>query len=165
MNTVGWPMTALICTTLAGTANGQSHEARYVASKLSRVRYPLQDLRSIGVQALLDDLSSIADECAEDGWDGYAGRRVSPRSLMTADQFIRCLGSDMRSAELGVSPKGWVTVQWGHSPRWTFALSITDDGLLHWAALFGSARSQGTTPFTGTMPANIADLIRRACLV
>lgn len=165
MNTPGWPVTALMtCSTFVTPVSGESREARYVADKLNSVRVPLQDSRSIGVQALMDDLHALAEECTEDGWDGYGARALSHRSYTNAELFIRCLGTDARGVSFGASARGWVTMQWGPSSRWTLSLTITDDGWIHWAALFGSGRQHGTAPFMGAIPKNIADLIGRACI-
>lgn len=156
-------MTAIMtCSTLVPLARGESHAGQYVANRLDALRNPLRHSRSIGVQALLDDLSALAEECGHDDWNGYGAMAVKAEALANAGAFIRCLGIGMRDASLGASGSGCVTMQWGSSPRWTLALTITDDGWIHWAALFGAASECGTTPFMGTIPPRIVDLIKHA---
>ena len=165
MTTTAWPVGALMtCTTLLTPVGGQSHESDYVAKRLSSLRAPLTDSRAIGVQSLLDDLHLLAQECRVEDWNGYGAKPLSPRSLAPAEVFIRCLGMNSRNASLGATAKGWVTLQWGPGPKWTLSIAITDDGWIHWAALFGSVREHGTTPFMGAIPRNISELIQRACI-
>lgn len=154
----------MTCTTLVMPAEGHSHESAYIAKQLHCLRSPLKDSRAIGVQALLDDLYLLADDCREEDWNGFGASPLSLRSLGNAEKFIRCLGMDSRDASLGANAKGWVTLQWGPSAKWTLSIVITNDGWLHWAALFGSVREHGTTPFMGAIPKNIAKLIQRACV-
>jgi len=154
----------MTCTTLVTPASGQSHESAYVDRELSSLRASLNDSRSIGVQALLDDLNLLAVDCGEEDWNGYGAKALSPRSLAYAEMFIRGLGMNSRDVSLGATAKGWVTFQWGLRPKWTLSIVITDDGWIHWAALFGSVREHGTRPFLGAIPKNIAELIQRACI-
>jgi hypothetical protein len=144
--------------------SGRSAEANYVNRGLGGLLASLKDSRSIGVQALLDDLYLLAEECGQEDWNGYGAEPVSRDALENAKAFIACLGLDSRDASLGATGEGWVTLQWGPSTKWTLSIAITDNGWLHWAALFGSVREHGTTPFTGTLPTHIAGLIHRACV-
>jgi hypothetical protein len=158
-----WPMTALAtCSTMVGSAHGESRESDLVARLLKELHCTLQDSRSIGVQALVDDLAALAEECSEPGWDGYEARPIDARSIANAEQFIDALGFGVRHPSLGANAKGWVTMQWGRSARWTLSLAITDDGWIHWAMLFGSERSSGTTPFAGRISKDLRELINRA---
>ncbi|QYK49088.1 MAG: hypothetical protein KF838_04375 [Phycisphaeraceae bacterium] len=154
----------MTCSTLVNPASGLSDESVYVDMRLSMLREPLKDSRSIGVQALLDDLYLLADECGKANWDGHGAVPVSPDALANAEAFIRCLRMDLREASLGATSKGWVTIQWGVGPRWTLSIAVTADGWLHWAALFGSERAHGTTPFLGSIPKNLVERIQRACI-
>ena len=165
MNTTTWPVGALMTrTTLLTPVGGQSDESDYVAKRLSSILSPLKDSRAIGVQALLDDLQQLAEDCRHEDWNGYGAKALSQQSLEDAAVFIHGLGINSRDASLGATAKGWVTLQWGPGPKWTLSIAITDDAWIHWAALLGPNREHGTTPFMGAIPKNIAELIQRACI-
>ncbi|MFH0937823.1 MAG: hypothetical protein V1899_00835 [Planctomycetota bacterium] len=60
---------------------------------------------------------------------------------------------------VGAEPDGHVTLEWHHSSRRTLSVSVSPDGELHYAALFGASKVYGTEPFFGNVPKSILDLI------
>lgn len=158
-----WPMTATLACT-AAPALGFSAESRYVSGRLEELRERLCESRAIGVQATLDDLDALAEECGVRDWNGQDAEPVSDASLAHCRRLIRVLGARASQASLGANSRGWVTMQWGPSAHWTLSLAMTDDGWIHWAAMFGSVREYGTAPFLGSVPKSLADLIQSASI-
>jgi hypothetical protein len=150
------------CATCACPTGGQSHESVFVKRGLSNLRATLKETRSIGAQAVLDDLYQLAVDCAEPDWNGYGASPLNARSFRDAEALIHALPMDSAGASLGATSKGWVTLQWGRTQRWTLSLIITDDGWIHWASLFGTSRDHGTVPFQGFIPRDLVDRIQRA---
>lgn len=140
----------------------RSGEARYVDKVRHRIQASLQESRSVGMQAVFDDLAALAHEAPIPNWNGYGAAAINARSLRQAEMFLRCFGVGASHPSLGASNEGWVTMQWGRSARWTLSLLITDDGWIHWAALFGSERRSGTVPFAGAIQSNLLALINQA---
>jgi hypothetical protein len=64
---------------------------------------------------------------------------------------------------VGAEPDGHITLEWYRGPRWTLSVSVSPDGMLYYAALFGSSEVRGAEPFFGDVPDIILSLIRRVC--
>ncbi|HEY5993880.1 MAG TPA: hypothetical protein VIU46_04680 [Gallionellaceae bacterium] len=143
---------------------GASGTAEYVAERIAQGRNQLRksDSLSGGVQAALDELHAIADECKLSGWDGYEAEPPSEQTIRQAEQFLNSLPLGARAPSVGVEPDGQITFEWFQSPRRILSVSVTSDGDLHYAALLGYCRRYGTEPFFGKIPAEISRLIDRA---
>ena len=130
--------TMMACSAMVAPGQGVSHEWSYVSRTLGELRESLQDTRSIGVQAVLDDLDALTVECGQSGWDGYDAQPLHRGAVANADRLIRSLGLSGPHPSLGANQNGWITMQWGRSARWTLSIAITEDGWIHWAMLMGS---------------------------
>jgi hypothetical protein len=54
-----------------------------------------------------------------------------------------------------------LTFEWYRHPRWTLSVSVSPEGTLHYAGLFGTEDPRGSCPFFGETPENLLFLIRR----
>jgi len=157
-----WPMTAVMtCSALASPILGASDESQYVARHFGSLLERLQDSRSVGIQALMDDLHALEAECSDEGWDGQDARAISSASIELVARLLKGLAVGTNRLSLGVDANGWVTMAWHHSPRWTLSVSVTGDGWLHYAALLGSERHFGTVAMGDRLPSVVATLAER----
>ncbi|MBI1902176.1 MAG: hypothetical protein HYS13_13835 [Planctomycetia bacterium] len=62
---------------------------------------------------------------------------------------------------IGAEPDGDLTLEWHCSPRRTLSVSVSPEGDLDYAGLFGPNRTYGTEVFYGEVPETILRLIRR----
>jgi hypothetical protein len=106
-------------------------------------------------------LSETVEECREPNWDGYGAQPVCDETYRFAYEFLTALPRDTPVPSVGAEPDGHLTVEWYRSPERTLSVSISAGGDLHFAALLGEAKANGTEPFVGEVPKIISDLIHR----
>ena len=153
---------ALSTSLLAGAPSpGVSRQAQDIEEKLDGSWSWLQGSTSLGYEALLAGLNSLALECAAENWDGYGAAPVAQETLAQATAFLRALPLGVARPTIGAEPDGQVTFEWYASPRRTLSVSVSAEGDLHYAALLGPARQYGTEAFLGVIPSGILELIRR----
>ncbi len=154
---------ALLSYTLSAgnPSSAVSAEARFIDTRASEGRYRLWESTSIGYGALAADVERLAEECECPGWDGYNAAPIGVDAAQAADRFVRTLPLGVPRPSVGAEPDGQVTFEWYRSARATLSVSVDPAGLLHYAALLGSASQYGTEPFLGQVPKSILDLIRR----
>ena len=63
--------------------------------------------------------------------------------------------------EVDVDPDGEISLTWQKSPRRVFSISISGDGVLHYAGLYGYNKSHGSEYFADVIPGEIIRLIQR----
>jgi hypothetical protein len=110
---------------------------------------------------MMEELSGIAHECAIPGWDGYSAKAAHPDTIALALNFIQSLPLDVTMPSASAEPDGHISLEWHRSVRWTFSISISPDGYLHYSALLGASTVHGCEPFFGDVPASILNLIYR----
>ena len=115
-------------------------------------------------KGLFDELFEIVAQCREPNWDGYGAQPVCDETSRFAYEFLTALPRNTPAPSVGVEPDGHLTVEWYRSSERTLSVSISADGDLHFAALFGFTKSCGMEPFIGVVPKIISDLIQRVTL-
>ncbi len=117
-----------------------------------------------GRYRLLNELSGVNDDCSDENWDGYGAVPVNQRSYDYAINLIQSMPSEIPDPSVGADPDGELTLEW-HRSRWkTLSISVSADGHLHFAALFGNepnGSTSGTIPFFGLFPLELRQLIAR----
>lgn len=158
------PALAMAMTTFAScvaASSARSETAHRVDLARLGIQCHLQESRSVGIQEVLDDLLALAQEAGTADWNGYGAEPLRKASLQNAESLLRSFGLGAAHPCLGASNAGWVTMQWARSATWTLSLMITDDGLIHWAALLGSSRSSGTMPLNAAAVQELLKTINR----
>lgn len=151
-----------------GTASthGASEEARFIARESEEGRQRLREAYSLGLGAdrAFEELFLVARECRVANWDGYGAPPIAPETFTYACRFLGSMPLGIPAPSVGAEPDGHVTFEWHRSPRRTLSVSISPEGDLHYAALFGPSKAYGTEPFFGEIPSRILDLIRQVSL-
>lgn len=148
--------------TYAIARHGISRAARYVEDATKCARGHLQESAALGMERLLhDELAEVWSECREPNWDGYGALPVSPEALRNMYVFLEALPLGFPKPGLGADPFGHLSVEWYRSPSRTLSVAVSDDGLLHYAALLGANRASGTETFYGEIPEEIYRLVQR----
>jgi hypothetical protein len=106
--------------------------------------------------AAISQLHALANECAEDGWDGGESLPVEPMAVFVAGQFVRALPESGPIPEFAPDPDGSISLDWIQSGHRLFSLSIGGSGRLAYAWLDGRTRAAGLP--VSTQPAS-----RREC--
>ncbi len=58
---------------------------------------------------------------------------------------------------------GHINLEWYRQPRRILSMSVSPEGMLYWAALFGIEDPRGSCPFYGDIPETILHWIARVC--
>ncbi len=109
----------------------------------------------------VSELESVMTECSSANWDGYNAYPVAEDTCNLAHQFLKVLPSFSQPSSIGAEPDGHVTLEWYHSKRRLLSLSISPEGMLYYAGLFGTSKQYGSEPFLGNVPQQIMGLINR----
>lgn len=147
-------------------SRGAGPVSTFVAEQYESGLQKLQESFMLGqlAKGSLSELDRVYDECRTSGWDGYGALPVSVDAFESAASLLRALPLGTSAPSIGAEPDGHITLEWYKSPRQTLSVSVSPDGLLHFAALMGPSKQYGTEPFYGNMPPVILDLIYRVSL-
>jgi hypothetical protein len=144
--------------------HGFSKEARYVAESKASATRRLQE-SAMGTKAvLLEELSSVWEECRQPNWDGHNALAVEQETFRNAYLFLESFPLGFPQPTIGAEPDGHITLEWYHSPRRVLSVSVSPEADLHFAAILGPSRRSGTEPFFDETPGVILDLIRQTCV-
>ena len=147
---------------LAISGYGVSSAARYIDATTRRNRRHLHQSPAFGIESVLrDDLAAAWAECRQPGWDGYDALRVAQDALRNMYIFLEALPLGSPHPTIAADPHGYFSAEWYRGPRRVLSVAVTDDDLLHYAALVGPNRVCGTETFYGEIPEAILSLMRR----
>lgn len=85
-------------------------------------------------------------------WDGYGAVPVDRRACEIAREIIRLLPETETPPDIGADPDGEVGFEWIIETRWRFSFSISGEGRLSYAGLFGRSKAHGVDFFHGENP-------------
>jgi len=94
-------------------------------------------------------------------WDGYGAAPVTPKTRAAAEDFLRALPTTWPPPEMAADPEGEISFEWARDPHWVFTVSVSGEGRLSYAGLFGVNRVHGTESFGGQLPQAIVNNLVR----
>jgi hypothetical protein len=97
----------------------------------------------------ISQIVTLANECAEAGWDGGEAAPIDRTAVLTAVEFIRALPSDVPLPEFAPEPDGSISLDWIQSRNRLFSLSVGSTSRLAYAWLDGSDKGHGVARFDG----------------
>jgi hypothetical protein len=112
-------------------------------------------------QDAYDELGEVWEDCRHANWDGSGAMPVEQDTLGYAYRFIEALPLGYPLPSVGVEPDGHLTLEWYRNPRWTLSVSVSPEGTLYYAALFGSEDPRGSCSFFDEIPETLLFLLRR----
>jgi hypothetical protein len=105
---------------------------------------------------LLQQLSTLSQECSEDSWDGEGASQISPGTVHLAASFLMTLPAHLPDPVIGASPQGDVSFEWAQSTRRIVSAAISEDGTLHYAWLINDAHGHQEFSFSGSFDQELA---------
>ena len=126
---------------------------------------PMNNSATLSRQTAHDELAEVWEECRVPNWDAHGANPVEQETRQNAYAFLEALPPDYPSPSIGAEPDGHITLEWYRTTNWLLSVSVTPEGVLHYAALLGNDDPRGTCPFDGEVPDTILYLIRRVCKV
>lgn len=106
-------------------------------------------------------LRQAAEEASSRNWDSYGAAAVDSRSCAQALRLLMALPTTLPMPEITVIPNGRIFFEWYKRPRKTFNISISDNGDLIYAGIFGSNLTHGVEHFADELPDTIARNLSR----
>jgi hypothetical protein len=128
--------------------SSEAQEVRKAASAVVESAEQSQVLfgeKSIAISQIM----TLANECAETGWDGDEAITTDWVAIHTAVEFIRAMPDDLPLPEFAPEPEGSISLDWIQSRNRLFSLSIGSTNRLAYAWLEGSDKGHGVTRFDG----------------
>lgn len=111
---------------------------------------------------LLGNIRCAAHGAAVPNWDGEGAEAVEQSTVCYAEAFAAALPTDVEAPEISVDRDGDISFEWDFDARRTFSVSVSRDGIIHFAGLFGTGRIHGSEVLAWGIPTVIAQYIRRA---
>jgi hypothetical protein len=147
--------------TSVNISRGNSEVALYLDKASQAKSQYFHQSASFSKQSAYEDLINVWEECKTDNWDGYNAFPVQKQTFKNTYSFIESLPLGYNLPSVGVEPDGHLTLEWYRHPRWTISISISPEGILYYAALFGNSDVRGSENFSGEISKNLFDLIQR----
>ncbi len=97
------------------------------------------------------EVIELADDCAEEGWDGYGAAPVSTSALNLTIDIIHALPFGIPMPEAVPEPDGAISLDWEASRYRRFSLSAGTTNRLAYAWLDGADKGHGVARFDGNV--------------
>jgi hypothetical protein len=113
------------------------------------------------LDASLQQLAAMANECSEHRWDGCDAVGIDPLALLMAEQFLRALPDGIPPPEFAPEPDGAISVDWIRSRDRMLSLSIGRSDRMAYAWLNGADKGHGVAHFDGrNVPSSVLHAIK-----
>jgi hypothetical protein len=132
--------------------------------KISYLRTGLSSFSNVAnerVQRGIDELRRVLEESARENWDGYGALPAQVAAYDYAVALLASLPAMIPTPDISVDPDGEIAFDWFWESRLTFSISISADGRLSYAGLFGPNRTHGAEQFSGALPGTISGGLAR----
>ena len=110
--------------------------------------------RSAAEASWVRELKEICSEATSQGWDGEGAAPVQQGALEYAVVFVSELAQGVRFPEVGVDPDGEVSLGWQVHDE-VFSVSISGEGRLSYAGIFGTSECYGTEWMGEQVPSEV----------
>lgn len=143
--------TVKVCVVGLAMGSGVSPEAKHVFKVTSDIVESAESSMSLfgAKNAFISKLLALANDCANDGWDGDGALGLNLDAVFYVQAFIRALPDDMPLPEVAPEPDGSVSLDWIRSKHRLFSLSIGASNKFAYAWMNGANRSHGVFSFDG----------------
>jgi hypothetical protein len=144
----------------AGGGSALSPEALVVGKIATAIVNSVESSQSLFGEksAAISRLWALANECANQGWDGEEAEAISPIAILNAESFLRAMPENFPLPEFAVEPDGNISMDWIKSRNSLFSLSIGSNNRLAFAWLDGTDKGHAVARFDGRqVPSHILE--------
>lgn len=99
--------------------------------------------------AAISQLRALANECAEQDWDGNEASAIDPLAVFMAEGFVRAMPDSLPLPEFAPEPDGSISLDWIQSRNRLFSLSVGTNHRLAYAWVDGADKGHGVARFDG----------------
>ncbi len=142
---------------------GFSAAAHFLQEAEQDANNPILESVTFSKQPAYDQLGEVWEECRARDWDGEGASAIDQDTLRNAYVFIEALPPRCRLPEITAEPDGHLNLEWYRHPRRILSVSVSPEGALYWAALFGTEDPRGSCSFFGEIPDTVLYWIQRVC--
>jgi hypothetical protein len=142
-------------------SRGNSKTAQYLDNTNPVKEQYFRQSAAFSKQPAYNELVTVWEECKTANWDGDEAFPVREETFRNTYYFIEALPLGFPLPSVGAEPDGHLTLEWYRHPRWTLSISISPEGILYYAALFGNSDVRGSEVFFGEIPKILLNLIQR----
>ena len=103
----------------------------------------------------------VWQDCKKPDWDGYDACCVLEKTFRNAQNVIEALPINIPLPSCGAECDGHLTLEWYQNPCWILSVSVSPEGFLYYAALFGDKSIKGKEYFDGELPSNLLQIIHQ----
>ena len=109
----------------------------------------------------VDAVCDAYHDAAAENWDGEGAPSISLRTFIRACRFMVALPDGTPTPDVDPSPRGSLLFEWHTAPRRRLTVGVGPSDDLAFAAMLGGLQFHGTTPFDGSRPPAVVDLVHR----
>jgi hypothetical protein len=139
---------------------GSSFEAGFLLERIRQTVKSFLSAESLHGHAARELADTFLDS-REENWDGYEGSPVSDETFLRTQEFLTRVLGRFPAPSASATPSGSLALEWFVSPHRRFLVSIGEDERIAYAGLFNSDPVHGTTAFSGDLPQEISQYLRR----
>jgi hypothetical protein len=148
---------------MATTSQGISQAAEFLDNVKREALRRFRESASFSKQAAYDQLGEVYDACHQPDWDAEGAEAIDQDTLRNVYLFIEALPHGYPLPSITAEPDGHINLEWCRQPRRILSVSVSPEGRLYWAALFGIEDPRGSCPFYGDIPETVLHWIARVC--
>lgn len=138
---------------------GASPESRRLERRVTEI--VLHFRKRAERERALNNLAKAVERASVDNWDGHGARKIEPRVSQLACRFLNTLPSAVPAPDVGVDPDGDISFDWSVARDRQLTVSLSPDGTLSYAGIFGAAARHGKEEFEDAVPQELVEAIRR----
>lgn len=146
---------------LARSGSAVSREAQVVQQAASIAIDSVERSRALfgGKANSISELWALANDCAQEGWDGEGAKPLDPEAIDRTIELIRALPDYLPLPEFAAEPDGAVSLDWIRSRNRVLSVSVGASDRLAYAWLDGTDRGHGVLRFEGLVPERLVHAI------
>lgn len=144
-------------------SRGVSAAAEMISKGIARIYDEMYEIVATenSLKKTLNTLDESVDRCSVANWDDYGARPVNLLSYFYARSFLESLPPRLPQPDVGVDPDGEISFEWALGPRQVFSISVSPNGDLSYAGLYGRNTVHGSESFDVNLPKVIIDNLQR----
>lgn len=135
-------------------------DALFIFTQRSQIAEKQQESASSVIGALKDVILEILHECSTEGWDNYGAKPISSGVVHEIFKFVDLLPLDITMPDVVPEPSGDIGLQWQKSKGQILSLTITPEGVISYAYIFGPNEGCGHLQFFDELPKMIANMLQ-----
>lgn len=138
---------------------GSSPEAKHLERRVTEIVHHFR--KRAERERSLNELARIVANSGEPEGKISEGARLQPRVSQLACRFLNTLPSAIPAPEIDIDSDGEISFEWLIGRDRQLVVTLSGDGILSYAGVFGAAAKHGREEFEDAVPQELLESIRR----